>query len=57
VDATVARATIDRSFPKSTDLAIVLIGDAAKIRDVARHYGPLTEMKLSDPTFSPVAAR
>jgi zinc protease len=56
VDATVARATIDRSFPKSTDLAIVLIGDAAKIRDVARHYGPLTEMKLSDPTFSPVAA-
>jgi hypothetical protein len=57
VDATVARATIDRSFPKSTDLAIVLIGDAAKIRDIARHYGPLTEMKLSDPTFSPVAAQ
>jgi len=57
VDATVARTTIDKSFPKSADLAIVLIGDAAKIRDVARHYGPLTEMKLSDPTFSPVAGK
>jgi hypothetical protein len=40
VDATVARATIDRSFPKSTDLAIVLIGDAAKIRDIRSALRP-----------------
>lgn len=40
-------------FPDSKDLAIVAIGDAAKIRDWMKAYGPLTEMKLSDPRFSP----
>jgi hypothetical protein len=32
---------------------IVLIGDAAKIRDAVRKYGPVTEMKITDPRFSP----
>ena len=45
----VARAV----FPHSRDLAIVAIGDAAKIRDTMQAYGPLTEMKLTDPRFSP----
>ena len=40
-------------FPDSKDLAIVAIGDAAKIRAVMQGYGPLTEMKLTDPRFSP----
>ena len=40
-------------FPHSQDLAIVAIGDAAKIRDTMQAYGPLTEMKLTDPRFSP----
>ena len=40
-------------FPHSQDLAIVAIGDAAKIRDTMKGYGPLTEMKLTDPRFSP----
>ncbi|GHC06956.1 M16 family metallopeptidase [Thermomonas carbonis] len=40
-------------FPESKDLAIVAIGDAATIRDVIKSYGPLTEMKLTDPRFSP----
>ena len=40
-------------FPHSRDLAIVAIGDAAKIRDTMQAYGPLTEMKLTDPRFSP----
>ena len=40
-------------FPQSGDLAIVAIGDAAKIRASLRDYGPLTEMKLTDPHFSP----
>jgi zinc protease len=53
VDVPAAAATIAKSFPKSDDLAIVLIGDAARIREVAARYGPLTEMKLSDPTFVP----
>lgn len=40
-------------FPDGKDLAIVAIGDAAKIRDAMKTYGPLTEMKLSDPHFAP----
>ena len=40
-------------FPASQDLVIVAIGDAGKIREVMKGYGPLTEMKLTDPRFSP----
>jgi predicted Zn-dependent peptidase len=40
-------------FPDSKDLVIVAIGDASKIRDWMKAYGPLTEMKLTDPRFSP----
>ena len=40
-------------FPDSRDLVIVAIGDAARIRDVMRGYGPVTEMKITDPRFSP----
>ena len=35
------------------DLAMVLIGDAARIRDDVRKYGPVTEMKITDPRFAP----
>ncbi len=40
-------------FPASKNLVIVAIGDAAKIRTVMQSYGPVTEMKLTDPRFSP----
>ena len=40
-------------FPQSQDLAIIAIGDAAKIREWMKAYGPLTEMKLTDPRFTP----
>lgn len=40
-------------FPDSKDLVIVAIGDAAKIREVMKGYGPLTEMKITDPHFAP----
>ena len=40
-------------FPQSQDLAIIAIGDAAKIREWMKAYGPLSEMKLTDPRFSP----
>jgi predicted Zn-dependent peptidase len=53
VDGAVARATIVRAFPQSRDLAIVLIGDAARIRKDVRKYGPVTEMKLTDPRYLP----
>ncbi|HRO63416.1 pitrilysin family protein [Thermomonas sp.] len=40
-------------FPDSKDLVMVVIGDAAKIRGLLKAYGPVTEMRLSDPHFSP----
>ena len=54
VDGSAVRAVIERSFPRSEDLAIVLIGDAARIRDEARKLGPVTEMKITDPRFAPL---
>jgi predicted Zn-dependent peptidase len=49
----VARSVIDHAFPNVDDLVIVLIGDAEKIRDVAGRYGEVTEMALTQPTFTP----
>lgn len=52
--ATPAQVAAARAvFPDSQDLVIVAIGDAAKIRKVMQGYGPVTEMKLTDPHFSP----
>jgi zinc protease len=51
-----AKKVIDEVFPSSSELAIVVIGNAAAIRDSLRKYGPITEMKLADPTFAPVRA-
>lgn len=40
-------------YPNSNDLVIVIIGDATKIRDSVKKYSPITEIKISDPRFSP----
>jgi zinc protease len=48
-----ARAVIDRAFPSPVELAIVMIGDAAKIRSVAARYGPVTEIAITKPSFAP----
>jgi len=53
VDPAEAAAVTADAFPRAADLAIVLIGDAAKIREVAAKYGPVTEMKLTDTDFAP----
>ena len=53
VDAAAVRTTIGQSFPATGDLAIVLIGDAARIRSEVGKYGPVTEMKITDPRFAP----
>ena len=45
---------IDEVFPPSAQLTLVVIGNAGAIRDGLRKYGPVTEMKLSDPAFAPV---
>ena len=40
-------------FAPGKDTVLVAIGDASKIRDAVAKYGPVTEMKLSDPGFAP----
>jgi hypothetical protein len=44
---------IRERFPASDNVTLVVIGQAAAIRDGLRKYGPVTEMKLSDPVFAP----
>lgn len=53
VDLAETAAVTADAFPRPADLVMVLIGDAAKIREVAQKYGTVTEMKLSDPDFAP----
>jgi hypothetical protein len=48
-----AKSVIDRAFPDPREVTIVLIGDAAKIRNQVKKYGPVTEMSLTQPTFDP----
>jgi predicted Zn-dependent peptidase len=50
------RGVIQRVLPAPEDLTLVLLGKASAIRDVARRYGPVTEMKLSDKSFAPPPA-
>jgi zinc protease len=55
VDLAETAAVIADAYPRPTDLVIVLIGDAAKIRGIAAKYGTVTEMKISDPDFASAA--
>ena len=57
VDTAGVTETIAASFPESKDLAIVLIGDAAKIGNAVKKYGPVTTMKIDDPSYYPAATR
>ena len=53
VDAAAAKRTIGQAFPVSRNRAIVLVGDAARIREQVGKYGPVTEMKITDLRFTP----
>jgi predicted Zn-dependent peptidase len=53
VDLAETAAVTADAFPRAEDLVMVLIGDAAKIREMAAKYGPVTEMKISEPDFAP----
>lgn len=53
VDLAETAAVTADAFPRPDDLVMVLIGDAAKIREGVAKYGPVTEFKLSDPDFTP----
>ena len=46
-----ARRIVAEAIPPSRALVLVVIGKGDAIRDGLRAYGPLTEMKLSDPEF------
>jgi zinc protease len=50
-----ARRVIDEAFPSPDSLAIVLVGDASKIRKQAEGYGPVTDMTLTQPSFARAA--
>jgi hypothetical protein len=46
------QTAIAEAFPSPDAVAIVLIGDAAKIADQAQRYGPVTCMPLTRPDFA-----
>ncbi|HEY5760574.1 MAG TPA: pitrilysin family protein [Steroidobacter sp.] len=46
-----AKRVVNEVIPTSQQLVLVVIGKADAIRDGLRKYGPLTEVKLSDPEF------
>ena len=50
-----ARRVIDEAFPAPDSLAIVLVGDAGKIRKQVEGYGPVTDMTLTQPSFARAA--
>jgi zinc protease len=49
------RQVIDEAFPTADALAIVLVGDAAKIREQVQGFGTVTDMTLTQPAFTPGA--
>lgn len=53
VDEKAARSVIEQTFPQPGNLTLVLIGDASKIRGDVAKYGPVREIKISDPSFAP----
>ncbi len=53
VDAAASQRVVECAFPDADDLDIVLIGDAAKIRNEAAQFGPVQEWALEAPDFGP----
>jgi zinc protease len=45
------QAVIETAFPSADTVAIVLIGDAAELREQVRRYGPVSEMALTHVDF------
>jgi predicted Zn-dependent peptidase len=51
VDAQQAAGVVARAFPDSQDVAVVLIGDARRLRRQAERVGPLAQRALAAPEF------
>jgi zinc protease len=47
-----AQAVIEEAFPRADAVAVVAIGDAARIRRAVGEYGPVAQIALTDPEFS-----
>jgi predicted Zn-dependent peptidase len=54
LDSAKVRAAIQRVYPPSEDLTMVLIGNAEQIRPVARQYGEVVEAKFDQPLIESV---
>lgn len=52
-DHAAVRRVISRVYPDPANLTFVLIGNATAIRDVAKKYGEVTEIKITDRRFTP----
>jgi predicted Zn-dependent peptidase len=53
VDAAACARVVAEAFPAPEDVDIVLIGDAARIREAAAKFGVVAEKSLSAPDFQP----
>ena len=40
-------------YPHENDIVFILIGDADQIREAVAKYGPVTEMSITEPQFTP----
>jgi zinc protease len=49
-----ANAVIGDVLPESSSVVLVVVGKAEAIRSGLGKYGPVTEMKLADPSFAPM---
>ena len=47
-----AQAVIEEAFPRADSVALVAIGDAARIRGAVAAYGPVSQIALTDPEFA-----
>jgi zinc protease len=47
-----AQAVIEEVFPRADSVAVVAIGDAARIRGAVGEYGPVSQIALTDPEFA-----
>jgi zinc protease len=53
VDAAAVRQVVDNAYPAVEDVDMVLIADAARVRDQAAKFGPVAEKPLEAADFSP----
>jgi predicted Zn-dependent peptidase len=48
---------IHRVYPPGDDLTFVVIGDAGKLRKVAKKYGPVSEIKMEQPILEALGSK